>query len=222
MLENEDMNKTCLIGMAFLSVMGISFTAAQDVVVGEQAEMEPPPRALFLEPVQSLSVPNPGVQSGMIRRVHLYADKKHGAESVGDEILYLVAEMDYWGQKSVQPHIVGIFQGYMIKDVDQMKLADMDGDGMPELLLFHHFFVESPYVRVFRFSTKPNAMDQRNSITSSAMLKQVGCFSTGTGTVTLEGDGVIAVAEFSDGGKVPLSVKKYRLEQGADELEEVE
>lgn len=222
MIENEAMNKACLIGMAFLPVMGMAFTAAQDVAVGEQAEMEPPPRALLLEPVQSLSVPNPDGQRGMISRVHLYADKKHGHGNVGNEILYLVAEMDYWGQKSVQPHIVGIFQGYMIKDVDQMKLADMDGDGMPELLLFHHFFVETPYVRVFRFSKKPNVMDQRSCITSSAMLKQVGCLSSGIGTVTLEDDGTVAVAEYAEGGKVPLSVKKYRLEQSADELEEVE
>lgn len=208
--------------MAFLSVIGAAFTAAQDVAAVEQAEMEPPPRDLILKPVQSLSVPNPDGQSGMIRRVHLYADKKDERRNAGNEILYLVAEMDYWGQKKPQPHIVGIFQGYMIEGIDQMKLMDLDGDGVPELVLTHHFYIESPYMRVFRFSRKPNAMDQQSCITSSAMLKQVGCCNTVLGIVTLQDDGTIVVEKYSEGGAVPLSVRKYRLEQGADKLSEVE
>ena len=41
------------------------------------------------------------------------------------------------------------------------------------------------------------------------------CCRTGMGTVRLEDDGTVVVKTYPEGGKIPASVKKYRLEQGA-------
>ena len=54
------------------------------------------------------------------------------------------------------------------------------------------------------------------------MLKTGVHCRTGMGTVRLEDDGTVVVKTYPEGGKIPASVKKYRLEQGADGMKEVE
>lgn len=211
--------------MALLPVIHASVAPGQeaedcrDVAVDRQAAFGKLPRSLHLEPVESLSVPeNPDMPSGMVSRVHVYADRSHGS---GEESIYLVAEMNYRGEDEDQPHLVGIFAGSTVEE-PCMKLADLDKDGIPELVLVHEAGAGASYMRIFRFSRKPNVSDDWSCISASPMLKQVGCCRTGIGTVKLEGDGTVVVKTYPEGGKLPSSVKKYRLEQGADSMQEVE
>ena len=219
------MEKACLIGMAFLPVVHASFAAGQqaedrgDVAVDTRTAFGKPPRSLHLEPVESLSVPkNPDIPYGMISRVHLYADRSHGS---GEDSIYLVAEMNFCGEDGDQPHIVGIFAGSPAEE-PCMRLADLDRDGIPELVLVHEAGAGASYMRIFRISQEPNVYDDKSCISASAMLKQVGCCRTGMGTVRLEDDGTVVVKTYPEGGKIPASVKKYRLAQGADGMKEVE
>ena len=154
----------------------------------------------------------------MISRVHLYADRSHGS---GEDSIYLVAEMNFCGEDGDQPHIVGIFAGSPAGE-PCMRLADLDRDGIPELVLVHEAGAGGSYMRIFRISQEPNVSDDKSCISASAMLKQVGCCRTGMGTVRLEDDGTVVVKTYPEGGKIPASVKKYRLEQGADGMKEVE
>lgn len=191
----------------------------RDVAVDTRTAFGKPPRSLHLEPVESLSVPkNPDIPYGMISRVHLYADRSHGS---GEDSIYLVAEMNFCGEDGDQPHIVGIFAGSPAGE-PCMRLADLDRDGIPELVLVHEAGAGASYMRIFRISQEPNVYDDKSCISASAMLKQVGCCRTGMGTVRLEDDGTVVVKTYPEGGKIPASVKKYRLEQGADGMKEVE
>lgn len=211
------MNKACLIVLMLLPVTGA--VAVQYVAVDVQAAFGKPPRALHLDPVESLVLPQPpDAPSGLPSRVHLFADRAHGS---GENSLYLVAEMNYRGEDGDQPHIVGIFSGFLTEE-PCMRLADLDNDGVPELILVHEAGAGAVYMRVFRISQIPNASDDKSCISASAMLKQVGCCRTGLGIVRLEDDGTVVVKTYPEGGRVPTSVKKYRLEQGEDGMKEVE
>lgn len=212
--------------MAFLLAISAGVWAQQeerenpDIAVEGQIPPGELPRPLHLVPVESIAVPEePGAPSGLVRRVHLYADRAHGC---GENSLYLVAEMRCVGEDGEQPHIVGIFSGYTVDEEKTLELSDLDGDGFPELILRHERGAGAVYMRIFRFSRQPNISDSASCITLSPMLKQVGCCRTGIGCVTLEGDGTVVVETYPEGGKLPASVKKYRLERGKDELKEVE
>lgn len=205
----------------FLPVMAAAQEASkeEDVAVDVQAAFGKPPRSLHLEPVESLTLPqHPGAPSGLPGRVHVYRDKAHGS---GENSLYLVAEMNYRGEDEDQPHIVGIFAGSPVGE-PCMKLADLDRDGVPELVLVHEAGAGASYMRIFRISQTPHVSDDKSCISASVMLKQVGCCRTGMGTVTLEDDGTVVVKTYPEGGRVPLSVRKYRLERGADWMTEAE
>lgn len=215
------MNKACLIGFMFLHVMAAAQEASkvEGVAVAVQAAFGKPPRSLHLEPVESLVLPqHPGAPSGLPGRVHVYRDKAHGS---GENSLYLVAEMNYRGEDGDQPHIVGIFAGSPAGE-PCMKLADLDKDGVPELVLVHEAGAGASYMRIFRISQTPHVSDDKSCISASVMLKQVGCCRTGIGTVTLEDDGTVVVKTYPERGKVPSSVRKYRLERGADWMKEAE
>lgn len=215
------MNKACLIGFMFLPVMAAAQEASkvEGVAVDVQAAFGKPPRSLHLEPVESLALPqHPGAPSGLPGRVHVYRDKAHGS---GENSLYLVAEMNYCGEDGDQPHIVGIFAGSPAGE-PCMKLADLDKDGVPELVLVHEAGAGASYMRIFRISQTPHVSDDKSCISASVMLKQVGCCRTGIGTVTLEDDGTVVVKTYPEGGRVPSSVRKYRLERGADWMTEAE
>lgn len=205
----------------FLHVMAAAQEAGkvEDVAVAVQAAFGKPPRSLHLEPVESLALPqHPDAPSGLPGRVHVYRDKAHGS---GENSLYLVAEMNYRGEDGDQPHIVGIFAGSPAGE-PCMKLADLDKDGVPELVLVHEAGAGASYMRIFRISQTPHVSDDKSCISASVMLKQVGCCRTGIGTVTLEDDGTVVVKTYPEGGKVPSSVRKYRLERGADWMKEAE
>lgn len=205
----------------FLPVMAAAQEASkvEDVAVDIQAAFGKPPRSLHLEPVESLVLPqHPGAPSGLPGRVHVYRDKAHGS---GENSLYLVAEMNYRGEDGDQPHIVGIFAGSPAGE-PCMKLADLDKDGVPELVLVHEAGAGASYMRIFRISQTPHVSDDKSCISASVMLKQVGCCRTGIGTVTLEDDGTVVVKTYPERGKVPSSVRKYRLERGADWMTETE
>lgn len=205
----------------FLHVMAAAQEASkvEDVAVDIQAAFGKPPRSLHLEPVESLVLPqHPGAPSGLPGRVHVYRDKAHGP---GENSLYLVAEMNYRGEDGDQPHIVGIFAGSPAGE-PCMKLADLDKDGVPELVLVHEAGAGASYMRIFRISQTPHVSDDKSCISASVMLKQVGCCRTGIGTVTLEDDGTVVVKTYPERGKVPSSVRKYRLERGADWMTETE
>lgn len=220
------MEKACLIGMVLLPIVSSGVWAQHverenpDIAVEGQAPPGKLPRSLYLEPVESITVPENSDNPfrGKISRVHLYAD---GSRESGRNSLYLVAEMRWYGDDGDQPHIVGIFSGYTVDDEKKLELSDLDGDGFPELILRHERGAGATCMRIFRFSRKTNS-DDESCITLSPMLKQVGFCRTGIGTVRLEDDGTVVVKTYPEGGRVPTSVKKYRLEQGADGMKEVE
>lgn len=83
----------------------------------------------------------------MISRVHLYADRSHGS---GEDSIYLVAEMNFCGEDGDQPHIVGIFAGSPAGE-PCMRLADLDRDGIPELVLVHEAGAGASYMRISAF-----------------------------------------------------------------------
>lgn len=212
------MNKACFIGLMFLPVMGAAQEAAnnQDVAVEVQAAFGKPPRALHLEPVESLVLPQyPDASSGLVNRVHLYVDKAHGS---GENSLYLVAEMNYRGEDEDQPHVVGIFAGSRVGDGPALWLSDLDGDGMPELVLAHEAGAGAFHLRVFRISRKAHAGDYRSCITASPMLKQVGCIVASLGTVAVEEGGAVVSRCYTDESRSRLMVRKYRLNKGEDEI----
>lgn len=215
------MKKACFIGLVFLPVMGAAQEAGnnRDVAVEVQAAFGKPPRSLHLDPVESLVLPqHPGAPAGLVTRVHLYVDKAHGA---GENSLYLVAEMNYRGEDEDQPHIVGIFAGSRVGEEPALRLSDLDGDGMPELLLVHEAGAGAFHLRVFRISQVAHAGDSRSCITASPMLKQVGCIIASLGTVAVEEDGAVVSRCYTDESRRRLMVRKYRLNKGEDEIKPV-
>lgn len=212
------MNKACLIGLMFLPVTGAAQEAGheEDVAVEVQAAFGKPPRSLHLEPVESLALPQrPGVPSGLPSRVHVYVDKTH---VTGENSLYLVAEMSYCGEDEAQPHIVGIFAGSTVGAHPALRLHDLDGDGVPELLLVHEAGAGAFLLRIFRISREANVRDSKSCITASPMLKQVGCVIASLGSVAVEEDGTVVSRCYTDESRRRLMVRKYRLEKGEDEL----
>lgn len=208
------MNKACLIVLMLLPVTGA--VAVQDVAVDVQAALGKPPRALHLEPVESLSIPqSPDAPSGLVSRVHLYVDKAHGS---GENSLYLVAEMNYRGEDEDQPHIVGIFAGSRAGEEPALRLSDLDGDGIPELVLVHEAGAGAFHLRVFRISREAHAGDDGSCITASPMLKQVGCVIASLGTIAIERDGTVVSRCYTDESRRQLTVQKYRLKKGEDEM----
>lgn len=214
------MDKACLIGLISLPVMAGAAVQeagnAQDVAVDVPTALGRPPRALHLEPVESLVLPQPpDAPSGLVSRAHLYEDKSHGS---GENSLYLVAEMNYRGEDEDQPHIVGIFAGSRVGEEPALRLSDLDGDGFPELVLVHEAGAGAFHLRVFRISRQAHVGDSGSCITASPMLKQVGCVISSLGTVAVEKDGTVVSRCFTDEFRRKLMIRKYRLKKGEDEM----
>ena len=163
------------------------------------------PRSLMLEPVESLDVPHEAGNDGLVRRVHLYAD----AEKLSK--IYLVAEIN---EEKIE--IVGIFDGWISSEKEQLSLQDLDGDGFPELILRYEAGTGTTHVRVFVISREPFVKDSESCITASPLLPQVGHFVTSVGDVAVHEDGLVEVTFPGHAAeRIPASpTKRYRMADG--------
>lgn len=164
-----------------------------------------------LLPVESITI-HKEKKEGLINKMYIYESTLPGA---GATHLYLVAEMTFLGQDGDRPHIVGIYPGYK----GTLKLMDVNGDDKPELIFTYFSGTDSLQMRIYSFSEKPNATDKNSRITSSAMLPELGFFTSSFGRIQAQNDGVVLVFDYKDESKKELlPPKAYILKEGKFQL----